>query len=78
MIGLDQERKKVVANSDPVEDLEMFWLIVRVLTILYFMKWNRKQFYQSRQLSVKWRKDFNCFVLVSKCSLNLRPKEIEN
>lgn len=24
MIGLDQERKRVVANSDPVEDLEMF------------------------------------------------------
>lgn len=69
MIGLDQEGKRVVNSSDPVEELDFFRLIVKLLTIICFTKWNRKQLYQSNQLSVKWRKDLNCFLLVKKKSI---------
>lgn len=69
MIGLDQEGKRVVNSSDPVEELDIFRLFVKLLTIMCFTKQNRKQLYQSNQPSVKWRKDLNCFLLVKKKSI---------
>lgn len=38
MIGLDQEGRRVVVNSDPVEELEIFRLNVKLLTIIMFYK----------------------------------------
>lgn len=38
MIGLDQEGRRVVVNSDPVEEPEIFRLNVKLLTIIMFYK----------------------------------------